>query len=398
MDKQKTKVQQVDWWEIAYLIIYGAIFTYEFLNTTMFEIQWPPRFGYIFLAASALYTIAKFIWHNTYTKKEMFLSAVILFAFLMPALLTEYRFLWWIGFLIVGAKDVEFRKILKVYLVIGITIMVVAFAASQCGIIEDLQYVTNRGEVFYTRHAYGIVYPTDFAAHIFYIVLATLICFERELNLLGKSWVCLLAAGCVYMVANAQTSTMCLVAFVLLCIVERLFRKHMMTIGKAMQWMPVVCATSFLGLAYNYNTENESLVKLNALLSTRLELSKKAFDMYEVKWFGQYIPEVGSGNSVEYKPDYFFLDDVYIRILLEYGLFLFIVVLMMLMLTSKVAILKQQHMLALAILAIAIHSIMEHHLLEMAYNPTILAVFASFNNEKMNDRRKICIEKTAKAG
>ena len=66
MDKLKMKLKQADWWEITYLIIYGAVFTFEFLNTTMFEVKWPPRFAYIFLASTALYTVAKFIWHNTY--------------------------------------------------------------------------------------------------------------------------------------------------------------------------------------------------------------------------------------------------------------------------------------------------------------------------------------------
>ena len=163
MDKLRTKVQNADWWEITYLIIYGAIFTYEFLGTTMFEIKWPPRFGYIFLVASALYTIAKFIWHNTYTKREMILSAIILFAFIMPAILTDYSFLWYVGFLIVGAKDVDFDKILKVYLTIGITIMLAAFAASQMGWIEDLVFTALRNNEVKYRYSFGCIYPTDFS-------------------------------------------------------------------------------------------------------------------------------------------------------------------------------------------------------------------------------------------
>ena len=398
MDKLRTKVQNVDWWEFSYLVIYGAIFTYEFLGTTMFEITWPPKFGYIFLAASALYTIAKFIWHNTYTKKEMILSAVILFAFLMPALLTEYRFLWWVGFLIVGAKDVEFDKILKVYLTIGITIMLAAFAASQYGIIEDLEYITYRGEVSYVRHAYGIVYPTDFAAHLLYMVLACLVYWDNKLSLMYKCWLCVLAAMFVYLAANAQTSTLCLLGCVCLCLIEVAFRKYMKTLGMLLQFVPVICAIFFCSIAYLFTPEKAWMLKLNSILSTRLEISKKAFDLYDVTWFGQFIPEIGSGNSVQYKPDYFFLDDVYVRILLEYGVILFVVVLLLLVFISNRSIQVQQHMLAIAMVVIAIHSIMEHHLLEIAYNPTILALFASFYTREQDDRRKICTEKIAKVG
>jgi hypothetical protein len=78
MDKLRIKLKCVDWWEVAYLVIFGAVFIFEFLNTTMFEIKWPPRFGYLFLASTAVYVIAKFIWHNTYTKKEMIWKLLVI--------------------------------------------------------------------------------------------------------------------------------------------------------------------------------------------------------------------------------------------------------------------------------------------------------------------------------
>ena len=399
MDKLKERLKQADWWEITYLIIYGAVFTFEFLNTTMFEVKWPPKFGYIFLASTALYVIAKFIWNNTYTKKEMIWAGVILFAFLMPALLTEYRFLWYTGFLIVGAKDIDFDKILKVYLVIGITIMVAAFGASQYGVIADLEYIIDRGnEELLVRHSYGIVYPTDFAAHIFYIVLAIVVYMKDKLRVWEQVWLSILAAGMVYLVANAQTSMLCLLGFAMMCICVNVLYKYMHVMEKIVRWIPVACASIFCYLAYIYDSSIKWMDKLNDLLSTRLEISKKAFDLYEIKMFGQNIPEIGSGRGVEYRPDYFFLDDVYIRILLEYGFVLFCVVFLILALISKRAAEKKQYMLVIALLAIAIHSVMEHHLLEVAYNPMIISLFAIYGKNEQESGRKTCIEKTVKAG
>ena len=387
MDKLKERFQKADWWEITYLIIFGAVFTYEFLNTTMFEIIWPPRFGYIFLASTALYVIAKFIWHNTYTKKEMIWAGVILFAFLMPALLTDYRFLWYVGFLIVGAKDIDFNKLLKVYLVIGITIMVVAFGASQYGLIEDLIYTTQRYGKEFFRHSYGIVYPTDYAAHLFYIVMAVMVLFEKKMTVAMRAWISLLVAGCVMMTSNAQTSMISLVVFAILCVVECLLGKHMPWAEKISRWAPVGCATVFMLLTCLYDESNALLLKLNGYLSGRLAISNKGLDMYSLKLFGQNIIEEGNGRSTEVREDYFFLDDSYIRILLEYGIILCIVVLVILMFASKKAMEQNRRMIVIALVAIAVHSIMEHHLIDLSYNPFIYVLFASLADSSTESKK-----------
>ena len=398
MDKLKERIKQADWWEITYLIIYGAVFTFEFLNTTMFEIIWPPRFGYIFLASTALYTLAKFIWHNTYTKKEMIWAGVILFAFLMPALLTEYRFLWYTGFLIVSAKDVEFDKILKVYLVIGITIMVAAFGASQYGLIEDLVYIAYRYGIDFYRHSYGMVYPTDFAAHLFFGALVAMVLFEKKQNTMMRVWISILISSVAILTANAQTTMICMIGFLVLCLLERLLRKYMRYMEKGLRWIPVICAGLFISVSCLYNPNNQILLKLDDSLSGRLSISNKAFHLYDIRLFGQTIQEIGNGRSTEYREDYFFLDDSYVRILLEYGLILFVVVLAMLILISRKAMRYNRIVLMIALVAIGVHSIMEHHLIDLAYNPFLFSVFAILNQDGQINRRDICIEEKAKVG
>lgn len=378
MDKLRTKVQNADWWEITYLIIYGAIFTYEFLGTTMFEIKWPPRFGYIFLAASALYTIAKFIWHNTYTKKEMILSAIILFAFIMPAILTDYSFLWYVGFLIVGAKDVDFDKILKVYLTIGITIMLAAFAASQMGWIENLVYESwNRDE----RYSYGIIYPTDFAAHVFYLALAGIGLSEDKITK-GRILNFIILAVILYDKCEARTSVICL----MLMSMDLIFIKGLKNklkkpyIYYLVNFSTLGFASFFICLTHFYNASTKWMYDFDGLISGRLTISSKALETYSYQLFGQNITEIGLGGKAEYVENYFFLDDSYIRILLLYGICLFVVTMFVIFWSGLRAIKAKKLILLFAIAIIGLHSFMEHHLLELAYNPFILLCFAQICN------------------
>ena len=383
MDKLKTKVQNADWWEIGYLIIYGFILIWEFFQTTMFEIAWPPKMGYVFAIISCCYVVAKFIGKRSYTKKDIILSILILVAFVIPAFGADYAFLFWIGFLIVGAKDVSTTKLLKVYLFISITMIVVTFAASQCGIIEDLQYILYEGEQLIVRHSYGIIYPTDYAAHVFYVVLALTVFLEDKLNLIVRSWMIILVAMIIYTCANAKTSTLCLLGFMVMCLMERVLRKHMYKFSKILAYIPLTCALVFLLLAYNYDASVNWKLVINKLLNGRLELSKIAFDNYDIKLFGQYIPEVGSGASLEEKWDYFFIDDAYVRILMEYGIVLFIVTLVMMVVLARRFREKGQFLLVFALAIVSVHSIMEHHLLEVAYNPFLFMLFADIPKSKI---------------
>lgn len=384
MDKLKTKVQNADWWEIGYLIIYGAIFTYEFLNTTMFEIQWPPRFGYIFIAASALYTIAKFIWHNTYTKKEMILSGIILFAFIMPSILTDYSFLWWVGFLIVGAKDVDFDKILKVYLVIGVTIMVAAFVASQMGWIENLQYIIYRDNQTLTQNSYGIIYHTDFAAHVFYLATAAIGLSEDKITF-GKSINFVVLAVFILDKCAARTSFICLMlmAFVVLFVMITKKRIKGTVFYNFVNCAMICFAGLYITLTHIYDPAKEWLAKLNTALSYRLEITNQAIQNYDYNLFGQTIAESGWGKGGG-ATEYFFLDDSYIRILLMYGIVLFLVLMVIFYLAGLKAIKAKRILILFAIAVIGLHSFMEHHLLEVAYNPFICYLFAnSILKEKM---------------
>ena len=388
MDKLKSKLQNTDWWEIGYLVIYGAIFCYDFLNSTMFQVQWPPRFGYIFFAASALYTIAKFIWHNTYTKKEMILSVLILIAFIVPAFVTEYSFLFWIGFLIVGAKDIDFDKLLKVYLTLGITIMIAAFVASQAGWIENLVYEVLRDGKIVVRQSYGSVYPTDFSAHLFYLGIAGICLCENRITW-GKIINFVLMAVFVLDKCDARTSFICMLAmafmlaFVYLCKDKIKSNWFYYVLNSA----NIVLATLHIGLSHLYDPANRVMYKINDILTERLNISKLAIDVYGYKLFGQSVWERGNGRTLEEAVDYFYVDVSYMRMAILYGVALFVVVLVMFWIAGIKAIQKKRIIILVSIAVIALHSFMEHHLIEVAFNPMLCLLFTNLREKEEIVRR-----------
>lgn len=380
----RTKIN-IRLWDFFYLFIYAGLVIREFLDTTTIYIPWPPKIMYIFYLLLLVYVFAKMIWGKCFTWKERMFSVLIIAVFTASAWVSGYYFLFVLGLLIVGAKDVPVDQILKIYFVIAAVIMVTAFAASQVGLIENYVYVVEGKGV---RNSFGINYTTDFAAHIFYLILAGVCIHEHKAGIRGIVFP-LIGAVLVYAGSRAYTSCICLILFavsviiVKLCDVKYQEPKRWINI---LPWAPAGFAGIFIVLTLLYTPEHGIWDKLNNILNSRLELSARGIDQNGIKPFGQMIDEIGMGGHTEFPMGYFFLDDSYIRILLEYGIFVFAFILVMLVLVGKKAIANKRFILLMACFIISLQSVMEHHLLEIAYNPFILFLFAEMGKLSKEER------------
>ncbi len=381
-------------WENVYLIIYGVIVAHDFLDATMFRIQWPPKFGLVLYFAIMVYTLAMFCFNNKYSKKELICAGVVLAAFVIAAVAGDNSFLFEVGFLIVGAKNIHFDRILKVFFGVSLVILAAAMICSQAGIIENLVYPSVRGGV---RQCFGTIYPTDFAAHVFYMAMAALCMNNRRIHIADIVIVGALGVF-VYKACSAFTGTMTLglaaIGMIVVMIVQRRLEQKEKLEGTAapLGWWngllrfltlaPVFFAALFIGMVHLYRPESAFWAKLDQILSLRLSVSAEGTANYAYRLFGQHVEEFGNGRSIETREHYFFLDDSYLRMALIYGIVILIVVLLMMIIIANRAVHYQRCMLYLAMLLIALHCFMEQHLLEMAFNPFILGMFADMDRER----------------
>ena len=360
----------------------------------MFRIQWPPKFGLVLYFAIMVYTLAMLCFNNKYTKKELICAGVVLAAFVIAAVAGDNSFLFEVGFLIVGAKNIHFDRILKVFFGVSLVILAAAMICSQAGMIENLVYPSVRGGV---RQCFGTIYPTDFAAHIFYMAMAALCMNNRRIHIADIVIVGALGVF-VYKACSAFTGTMTLglaaIGMIAVMIVQRRLEQKEELAGtdaplgwwngllRFLTLAPVFFAALFIGMVHLYRPESAFWAKLDQILSLRLSVSAEGTANYAYRLFGQHVEEFGNGRSIETREHYFFLDDSYLRMALIYGIVILIVVLLMMIIIANRAVRYQRCMLYLAMLLIALHCFMEQHLLEMAFNPFILGMFADMNWER----------------
>ena len=70
---------------------------------------------------------------------------------------------------IVACYGKDIKKIIRIALISGASVIFVAFVLSRFGLIEDLSW--NRPDSTFDRHAFGMNYCTDLACHVLYLIL-----------------------------------------------------------------------------------------------------------------------------------------------------------------------------------------------------------------------------------
>ncbi len=276
-----------------------------------------------------------------------------------------------------GARDIDFRKILKVHFTVVFLIFATAFVSSLAGWIPNLKFNSSYG----IRNSFGIGYPTDFAAYVFFLMTA--FCYLMKDRM--KWWMysaCILLGLVVFKYCHTRLDSGCLVGLGLFLMITGLLEPHLKGKANTLRWIlcfsfVVLFAVVFL-LSYKYDSSVEWMKKINDLFSGRLMLGHEAFERYNLNLFGQYVEMHGYGGSPEGVADYYFLDSSYMYILFQFGIVFTLMVLGVFVLSS---VKRRNDLFFLVILLlVAVNASTAHHLTHIQYNPFFMALFASFRD------------------
>ena len=379
--------------EIFFLGIFAVWLILTYSWTTMAHIPWPPFFYFCVQIGIGLAVLFRYMVMRPADIKKILFVFLIIGSFVIARRYSGVDALLETGFLIAGANDIDYRKILKVYLIVEIPMTICAMIAGYTGVITNLVY--HRGEQ--VRMSFGFVYPTDFAAGIIFMVTAWVVlrqvrCTWIEIGLMIIS-VILFEKYCD--VRNSEIVMMILI----ICVVYLKIRNKLAA-KKGKEYTPslllkILCLVAPYGLAgfmilvsRFYRPDIEWMAKLNTLFSTRLSLGKEVFDRYDIQIWGQDIPMRGNGGSTEVVADYFFIDSSYVNILMRLGLVVFILVMLII---SIIMIKNLNHPYMLMAMAIVcIHSVMEHHMFEVYYDVFLMLPLAKFDVKDIGKRQRKC--------
>lgn len=381
--------------ENLYLIVFAFFIGYAFLCTTTFIIEWPDNFESDLHVILIVIIFIRIALLDDYDLKEVIVAACIAIVFMMVWQRTGKQIIWDTLLLLIGSRGISFRKIIKVYEITVVGLLVITIAASLTGFTENLIYHQAGRR---PRISFGVIYPTDFSAHVFYGILGYGYLRREKIKYFEIAGMILAGIG-VYVFCDARVNTACiLLAAAVFCYQK--FRSHnaekreqsyrMNEVWSGILAMSaVICAGFMIITTMMYSSENRVLGFLNRAINSRLVFGKKGIDLFGFSLFGRDIPMIGNGGTTKESANYFFLDCSYIKIALEYGILILGIVLIIYCMIGFRARVEQDWVLLWILAIVAVQCMIEHHMLDISYNPFLWALFADTTAKGLSSGFKI---------
>lgn len=364
--------------KVSEYLFFASFFIYiitQYLGGTMFTIDGTVSF-LLLTIASILAFIKIIIFDNESNLYKLTIVLLLIILFAAGKNSFDYNFYYY-AFLIFAAKNIEFRKILKYYIIVLASGIIVTAIFALIHVIPAI--VITRSNSSALRLALGSVYPSDLAARIFHLMVGYAVLKKFKLTL--PEYLSVIAITITTYIVTDTKLDLILMILLIICLS---FYKYIVILMSMIK--PYIFNLLILGfiainilLAYFYNPKISILNKLNSALTGRLDLANRGFNDYNVTLYGQYVYQNGWGGIHKKIIDYFYIDSSLVRVLLMQGLIVYIILICLMLRDMKIFVKNKQFSLAIALFFIIASSAIDQHLIEITFNFVFLASFANID-------------------
>ena len=304
-----------------------------------------------------------------------------LFSALIAVMSREY-YLFDIALLMIAARSVDLRRLLKAFLVVTAILTSLTVGSAILNIIESPVFTTATR----IRYTLGFNWPS-FLPHLFFFFTMSVVVVKKER--FNHYWVIgfWTLNAIVYLFTDTRNafylSTLFLV-FVWLFNTVAFFKKWVIKFLPLLIFSFVLASLSIILVSFFYDRV-AVLEKVNLVLSNRLHLANNAFHEFGVTALGRPIKMIGN-VSLHMEPSikhgkYNYVDSAYIQILVIHGWLYFGMLITLLTLALRYLLSVKSYYWFFALVFVAIHAMVDPQLLMMWYSPLLLVVGKVFNGK-----------------
>ena len=390
------KFHEIGNWRIDGQIIYEIAFAFEFVVAFLITSTYTDYFSnhllHTLMFAGLALVLLKIFLFDDLDLKWLAIDAIVLILLLTTWRTSKEFSLFSMGIFVLGARNVDFKRIIKIYFYVGMLLLAFVVISAMGGLIRNLVYRRDMTNI--VRQSFGIAYPTDFAAHVLYLILAY--AYLKFGKIKWYDYAVFLAAA-VFLVkfSDARLSAYAIILSIpVLWIGQRAQTDHLLSrfIASFYWTVPILSAYLVIIASYFFTPSNKILTKVNNASSGRLFLGHKAISEYGFSMFGKQIIEHGWGGANGLKmsqnalANYFFVDSSFLRMTILYGIIMAIIILLAMTKISWESFQKGSFALASIIVIVSVSAMVEQRLLDLAYDPFLIALLANvYTQHKAED-------------
>ena len=391
------KFHEIGNWRIDGQIIYEVAFAFEFVVAFLITSTYTDYFSnhllHTLMFVGLALVLLKIFLFDDLDLKWLAIDAIVLILLLITWRTSKEFSLFSMGIFVLGARNVDFKRIIKIYFYVGMLLLAFVVISAMGGLIRNL--VNRRDMTNIVRQSFGIAYPTDFAAHVLYLILAY--AYLKFGKIKWYDYAVFLATA-VFLVkfSDARLSAYAIILSIpVLWIGQRAQTDHLLSRFIASFYWTVPILSAYLVIIASYfftPSKNKILTKVNNASSGRLFLGHKAISEYGFSMFGKQIIEHGWGGANGLKmsqnapANYFFVDSSFLRMTILYGIIMAIIILLAMTKISWESFQKGSFALASIIVIVSVSAMVEQRLLDLAYDPFLIALLANvYTQHKAED-------------
>lgn len=332
------KFHEIGNWRIDGQIIYEIAFAFEFVVAFLITSTYTDYFSnhllHTLMFAGLALVLLKIFLFDDLDLKWLAIDAIVLILLLITWRTSKEFSLFSMGIFVLGARNVDFKRIIKIYFYVGMLLLAFVVISAMGGLIRNLVYRRDMTNI--VRQSFGIAYPTDFAAHVLYLILAYAYLKFGKIKWYDYA-VFLVAAVFLVKFSDARLSAYAIILSIpVLWIGQRAQTDHLLSrfIASFYWTVPILSAYLVIIASYFFTPSNKILTKVNNASSGRLFLGHKAISEYGFSMFGKQIIEHGWGGANGLKmsknapANYFFVDSSFLRMTILYGIIMTIIILL----------------------------------------------------------------------
>lgn len=220
-----------------------------------------------------------------------------------------------------AARNIRLTRVMKIAQIVSCAVLIFVILSSLIGLIPNYVFVRTTGV---KRYCLGFRFTLFAPVLLFNITAITVYLKKSEIR--WRTILLLLALNYVmYLLTNSRlsfgTNCMVIIAAVVLKIRPGFLQKRRF-LCLLLCSMFIVCFVGSLALCIIYDNSVPELRAIDAIVSGRISMGQKSLLLYSFGLIGRKIPYNGFGLDIyghESGGTYFYVDNIYIRILQSYG-------------------------------------------------------------------------------
>ena len=370
-------------------LTFSILFMLKYVTLWKFYGEVATYFEYLALLFTTLLLGISATWY-----KPLYIILSVILVFIIGSNCDQLELLYFSLSLIVGAKGLEFTDILKAHFNLSVSFCLLNIVGSQMGIIENATLMDQSERLSVIddtifRESFGYDWCTDFASHVFLIILSLWI---LKKGVFTKYQLCILLGIAVFILLKTGTR-MAAAGIVIIALLSFYIKyRDPYKIPKSV-WFFFLASTPFCAIlsiyvTMKYDSTDAVWMLTDMFLSGRLSLGQDAILYKGFPWLGQVYKMYGMGNSIG-GDEYNYIDNTYVQYFVIFGIVATVALILCYVRICYKSYKQKILIIPLAVFISSLFGIITQFHFNVIYCPLLLATFSDLGNSEIQEGQEL---------